>query len=303
LALLEIREPVRDLGDVVLSDANRAVVEDVLLEQGRAELLATYGLRPVTKLLLCGPPGCGKTLTAEVLATELGLELALVRTDAAVSSYLGETAANLRRVFDFIEAGRYVVLFDEFDAIGKEREDPSEHGELKRVVNAFLQMSDGYRGRSVVIAATNHERMLDSALWRRFDEVMSLEPPTLDQVRKLLSIKLRAVRSDLPLSDRSFVKLFAGMTHAEIERIVLRAIKGMVLRGSEFVTLRVEGIEPEDLEAIGGVQAVSQEGKQVVVLFADQQGLTEFKHPVWVGRRWRSGLLGRQPLRSGQPTE
>lgn len=237
LALLEIREPVRDLGDVVLSDANRAVVEDVLLEQGRSELLASYGLRPVSKLLMCGPPGCGKTLTAEVLATELGLELALVRADAAVSSYLGETAANLRRVFDFIEAGRYVVLFDEFDAIGKEREDPSEHGELKRVVNAFLQMIDGYRGRSLVIAATNHESMLDSALWRRFDEVMSLERPTLDQVRKLLAIKLRAVRSDLPLSDRSFVKLFTGMTHAEIERIVLRAIKAMVLRGGEFVTV------------------------------------------------------------------
>jgi SpoVK/Ycf46/Vps4 family AAA+-type ATPase len=236
LALLEIREPVRDLGDIVLSDANRAVVDDLLLEQGRAELLASYGLKPVTKLLLCGPPGCGKTLTAEVLATELGLELALVRTDAAVSSYLGETAANLRRVFDFIEAGRYVVLFDEFDAIGKEREDPSEHGELKRVVNAFLQMLDGYRGSSVIIAATNHESMLDSALWRRFDEVMSLEPPTMEHVRKLLAIKLRAVRSDLPLSDRSFVKLFVGMTHAQIEHIVLRAIKAMVLRGGEFVT-------------------------------------------------------------------
>lgn len=165
------------------------------------------------------------------------LELALVRTDAAVSSYLGETAANLRRVFDFIEAGRYVVLFDEFDAIGKEREDPSEHGELKRVVNAFLQMLDGYRGRSVVIAATNHESMLDSALWRRFDEVMSLDRPTMEHVRQLLAVNLRAVRSELPLDDRELLNRFSGMTHAQIERVVPRAIKAMVLQGREFVTV------------------------------------------------------------------
>jgi SpoVK/Ycf46/Vps4 family AAA+-type ATPase len=236
LALLELHEPVRDLSDIVLSEGNRAVVDEVVLEQGRSELLGTYGLKPVTKLLLCGPPGCGKTLTAEVLATELGLELAVVRTDAAVSSYLGETAANLRRVFDFIEAGRYVVLFDEFDAIGKEREDPSEHGELKRVVNAFLQMLDGYRGKSLVIAATNHESMLDSALWRRFDEVMVLDVPSIEHVHQLLELKLRAVRSELPLKDRNFLSHFKGMTHAQIERVVLRAIKNMVLQGREFVT-------------------------------------------------------------------
>ena len=95
-----------------------------------------------------------------------------MRLDAVVSSYLGETAANLTKVFDFVAANRFVVLFDEFDALGKEREDPSEHGELRRVINAFLQLLDAYSGPSLLIAATNHEGLLDRALWRRFDEVV-----------------------------------------------------------------------------------------------------------------------------------
>jgi len=95
---LEVHQPVRDLEDVVLSDENRSIINEVLLEQGRSELLASYGIRPISRILLCGPPGCGKTTTAEVLATELDLELVLVRFDAVVSSFLGETAANLRKV-------------------------------------------------------------------------------------------------------------------------------------------------------------------------------------------------------------
>ena len=120
-------------------------------------MLKTYGLRPSDRILFCGPPGCGKTLTAEVIASELGRPFAVVRTDSVVSSFLGETAANLRKVFDFAAATPSVMLFDEFDALGKEREDASEHGELRRVVNAVLQMLDAYDGRSLILAATNHE--------------------------------------------------------------------------------------------------------------------------------------------------
>jgi len=237
LDLVEFREPVRDLNDLVLSDENRSVLQETLLEQDRIELLASFGLKPISRLLFCGPPGCGKTLAAEVLATELGLPLATVRFDAVVSSFLGETAANLRKVFDFLGVHRVVALFDEFDAIGKEREDPTEHGELKRVVNSFLQMVDSYRGPSLLIAATNHERVLDRAIWRRFDEVLFFDKPNLEQIRQLLPVKLRGVRYELPLSDPGFLNQFTGFTHASIERVLIRSIKAMALKGRQFLTI------------------------------------------------------------------
>lgn len=236
LDLLSIRRPVRDLQDLVVSDDVRSALDEVLLEQSRTDVLGAHGLKPAARLLFCGPPGCGKTSAAEVVATELGLELAIVRFDAVVSSFLGETALNLRKVFDFLERERVVALFDEFDAIGKERGDASEHGELKRVVNSFLMMLDGYKGRSLLVAATNHEYMLDSALWRRFDDVLLFEKPNTEQVKALLATKLRGVRHELPLAGREFLQRFRGLSHADVERVVIRAIKLMVLKGREFVT-------------------------------------------------------------------
>jgi len=248
LALLEFREPVRDQTDIVLSDENRSVLQETLMEQNRGELLASYGLRPISRLLFCGPPGCGKTLAAEVLASELGLQLATVRFDAVVSSFLGETASNLRKVFDFLATQKVVALFDEFDAIGKEREDPTEHGELKRVVNSFLQMVDAYRGPSLLVAATNHERVLDRAIWRRFDEVLFFDKPNLEQIRQLLQVKLRGVRYDLPLADSGFLNHLTGFTQAAIERVLIRAIKAMALKGRQFLTIDLvsEARERED---------------------------------------------------------
>lgn len=146
LELVQVYQPARSLEDVVLSDANRKVVDRIIVESHQLETLRSYGLRPAQKILFYGHPGCGKSITAEAIASELGLPLVLVRIDSVISSYLGETAANLRKVFDFIQKQPYVVLFDEFDALAKERSMAGDHGELKRVVNAFLQMLDAYRG-------------------------------------------------------------------------------------------------------------------------------------------------------------
>ncbi|MEA1048542.1 ATP-binding protein [Lamprobacter modestohalophilus] len=236
LPLLQLREPVRLLDDVVLSDENRSLVDELLTEHHRSELLRSHGLYPADRLLFCGPPGCGKTMTAEIVAGELSLPLAIVRIDSVMSSYLGETAANLRQVFDFITTYPLVVLFDEFDALAKERSDASDHGELKRVVNAFLQMLDGYRGKSLLIAATNHERILDTAIWRRFDEVLVFDPPNQEQLKRLLAIKLRGVRRQFETDDGDIIGLFKGMSHADVERVLRRAVKDMVLTGVEFLT-------------------------------------------------------------------
>ncbi len=145
LSLVELRDPEWSINDLVLASDARELLGRVVEENRRSQLIRSYGLRPIRKVLFWGPPGCGKTIAAEAIAKELYLPLAVVRFDAVISSYLGETSANLRKVFDFARQRAMVVLFDEFDAIGKMREDRDEHGELKRVVNAFLQMMDGFR--------------------------------------------------------------------------------------------------------------------------------------------------------------
>lgn len=237
LPLLIVREPARRMDEVVLTPEAKQVVEDVLEQHNRGDVLRSYGMRPSDRLLFCGPPGCGKTVTAEVIATELDRPLALIRLDSVVSSYLGETAANLRKVFNFIESISTVALFDEFDALGKERADASEHGELKRVVNAVLQMLDAYQGKSLIIAATNHEGILDSAIWRRFEEVVVFPPPSEKEAVELLGLKSRGVRRDFEANDKKVLNLFKGRSHADIERILRRAIKEMILKGQEFLSI------------------------------------------------------------------
>ena len=228
---------MRRLDDVVLSDDTRSTLEEILQEHHHTERLASHGLRAADRLLFYGPPGCGKTVTSEVIASELGLPLAIVRIDAVVSSYLGETASNLRKVFDFAEQNTVVLLFDEFDALAKERADKSEHGELKRVVNAVVQMMDEYVGKSVMVAATNHETLLDVAIWRRFEEILHFDLPNREQLRRLLVLRLGGVREFDP-GDSEVSTLFKGMSHADIERVLRRAIKAMVLQGREFLGLR-----------------------------------------------------------------
>lgn len=238
IPLLHIKEPTRRQEDVVLSDENSSMLEEILQEQHRSELLRVHGLYSVDRLLFCGPPGCGKSLTAEVIASDLSLPLAVVRIDSVISSFLGETASNLRQVFDFISAVPMVVLFDEFDALGKERDDTADHGELKRVVNSFLQLLDAYEGKSLLIAATNHDQILDSAVWRRFDEVLVFDLPNNEHLRRLLGVKLRGIRRDFDIEDANFICHLKGLSHADVERILRRAIKDMIFSGKEFLNER-----------------------------------------------------------------
>lgn len=229
LALVEIRQPTRRLEELVLGSTVLTSLERILAENIRGEVLRTHGLRPMNRILFCGVPGTGKTVTAEALATELAFPFVVVRFDAVVSSYLGETAANLRKVFDFIRGRPYVVLFDEFDAIGKSRGSSDEHGELKRVVSSFLQLLDGYRGHSLLIAATNYEGLLDGALWRRFDEVVIFEKPTTSAIEEMLLRGFRQVGLAASVRVSTIAKRLTGLAHAAVERIIDDAVKTTLL--------------------------------------------------------------------------
>ena len=238
LPLLEERPVVREEHDIVLDEATRTALHGIIREHQRADVLRSHGLQPARKLLFVGPPGCGKTLAAEIIASALSLPLVLVRLDSLVSSFLGETASNLRRVFDFVSRTPVVALFDEVDALTKDRGDSADHGELKRAVNAVLQMMDGYRGASVLIATTNYESILDRAVWRRFDEVLRFNKPDERQIPRLLALKLSGVRQNFDSEDGEVIALFADLSHADIERVLRRAVKDMVLEGSGFLERR-----------------------------------------------------------------
>mgnify|MGYP001799533636 CR=1 FL=1 len=238
LPLLDIRQPQRAMEEVILPEHSMIALEELLEEHRRQDILRSYGMQPSGKVIFYGPPGCGKTLAAESISFELDRPLAIVRLDTLISSYLGETAANLRKIFDFISKHLMVVLFDEFDAIGKERSDRGESGELHRVVNAVLQMMDTYQGQSLILAATNHEQILDSAIWRRFDETIEFPIPDKKQLLQILELKLRGIRRQFELDDRELLNSLIGLSGADIERIIRRAIKRLILRNQEFLTIK-----------------------------------------------------------------
>jgi len=177
-----------------------------------------------------------KSVAAQAIASALMLPLATVRFDAVVSSYLGETAANLRKVFDYARTHPVVLFFDEFDAIGKHRTSADEHGELKRVVNSFLQLLDGFHAETLTIAATNHQGLLDSALWRRFDEILFFDRPQSDQAKTLLSRLFQQMPVAKPVRLPQIAEMLAGASHADFERVAVDAIKQTILRNESVVS-------------------------------------------------------------------
>lgn len=232
--LAEIRHPEQALSEMVLPGPLLERLQDLAAEFARWDDLDRHFIPRRQRLLFYGPPGCGKTSAAEAIAAELGLPLLIIRLDAVVSSYLGETASNLHRVFDYARSGSWVLLFDEFDALGKARDDPSEHGEIKRVITAFLQMLDGFRGSSLLIAATNHEQLLDSALWRRFDEVLTFPRPTVHQLRKVLRLRLRGTQHR-GLDIEAAASELKGLPYAAAEKAVWDARRSVLLSGRSVV--------------------------------------------------------------------
>jgi SpoVK/Ycf46/Vps4 family AAA+-type ATPase len=236
LPLVETIYPERRASDLILDRNNQRLFNSLLNEFRHKDALGAHGLRPRSRLLFCGPPGCGKTLCAEVFAHEANLPLLSASMDVLVSSLLGETGSNLRKIFDYAAARPVVLLLDEFDAIARLREDDTLNGELRRVVNSLLTLIEQFKGPGFVVA-TNHERQLDSAIWRRFDEVVFFEKPTQAEIVRLLDLKFRNFKCDF--SPREVSSYFEGFSHADIERVCLNAIRAAVLNKQKLVGKRV----------------------------------------------------------------
>lgn len=223
--LLTVSYPKTRLPDLVLTQLTRKVLDRVVREHKTLQDIRAHGLAPRKKLLLVGPPGTGKTMTASAISGELALPLFIVRLDRLITRYMGETAAKLRLVFDAIAQTRAVYLFDEFDSIGSERGLGNDVGEIRRVVNSFLQMVEQDTSDSVIIAATNHPRILDRALFRRFDDIVKFTLPTRDEIRSALKAKLSGTRhTGRILWDKLSIKA-KGLSYADITRATESALK------------------------------------------------------------------------------
>lgn len=226
--LLTIKESKIDASKLVLNPTAEGQVQRLLYEYRKKHQLAKHGFHPKNKILFWGPPGNGKTQTAFFIAYELGLPIGVVRLSALVSSYLGDTANHLQNVFDYSLTHPMVLLMDEVDAIGKTRGDRNDVGEIKRVVNTFLQALDSFGpSESVLIAASNHHDVLDSALWRRFDDVINFTPPAAPERRKFLKFLLGSAKFEDSLEEIS--KKTSGLSYADIKRVTEEAIKTAIL--------------------------------------------------------------------------
>jgi SpoVK/Ycf46/Vps4 family AAA+-type ATPase len=207
----------------------------VLKEQRQQERLRARGLMPRRKLLLVGPPGSGKTMTAAALAGELKLPLFTVLYDGLIGKLLGETAARLRLVFDAMAVQRGVYFFDEFDAIGTQRSGPNDVGEIRRILNSFLQFIENHDGPSIIIAATNHPELLDRALFRRFDDIITYSLPDAEVARGILESRLATYSLDR-VSWSPVLEAASGLSQAEISRAADEAAKVVVLGEHTSVT-------------------------------------------------------------------
>ena len=227
--LADIIYPEENNATVVLSKNNTDEINEFVLSYKNADKLNAMGIEMSNTLILYGPPGCGKTQCAFLIAKELHLPLVIARLDSLISSYLGTTAKNIRSLFEFVQKMPCVLFLDEFDAIAKARDDSNELGELKRVVNSLLQNVDSMSKDSLLVAATNHESLLDPAVWRRFDYKLRITEPDYDAIIKMIDLFTHE-NSNLSQKDKEeLAYVLLGLSGADIEEILIKAIRSSVI--------------------------------------------------------------------------
>ncbi len=236
--LLAVSYPDQRLGDLVVDEKVRASLERVLSEQRQQDRLMEYGFEPVRSLLFIGPPGTGKTMSASVLAGELHLPLFLIRLESLITKFMGETSAKLRLVFDAVEDTRGVYFFDEVDALAGDRSSANDVGEIRRVLNSFLQFLEQHRSSSILIAATNHPQLLDRAIFRRFGLVIDYTMPTQELARVVIRNRLASLNTR-GLNWKRIDASTPGLSHAELTIACEQAAKQTILAKEPRVTTDV----------------------------------------------------------------
>jgi SpoVK/Ycf46/Vps4 family AAA+-type ATPase len=233
--LLSASYPETRMADLVLGPELAGLLQQVLLEQRQRDLLHSKGFRPLRRLLLVGPPGTGKTMSAGALAGELHLPLFTIRLDGLITKFMGETAAKLRLVFDALSDTRGVYLFDEVDALAGERARANDVGEIRRVLNSFLQFLEQDDSDSLLIAATNHPQLLDRAMFRRFDSVIDYPMPSDEVVQAVIRNRLASVKLGR-VAWPEVQRAASGLSHGEVTLAAERAAKELILSKTERVT-------------------------------------------------------------------
>jgi SpoVK/Ycf46/Vps4 family AAA+-type ATPase len=263
--------PRRRLEELVLPDDAQRGVEEMIEEQRRADVLRAHGLEPRNRILLVGAPGTGKTTLAEAIAEAVSVPMFVVRYEAMIGSYLGETAARLKRVFDYARTTPCVLFFDEFDAIGKERGDIHETGEIKRVVTSLLMQIDDLPSYTIVAAATNHPELLDRASWRRFQVRLSLPMPSQKQLASYIENFLTSFGEPFGLSATVIAKSLGTISYADAEQFCLdvrrrqilamgaRPLKAILSEQLKFWTSAVRANQPKSKGSVSNARKTASQ--------------------------------------------
>lgn len=246
--LFHEKVPTRRLDQLLLPENVYNSCRDLIEEQTRTDLLRSYGLEPRNKILLIGPPGNGKTSVAEGIAEALMVPLLTVRYENIIGAYLGETATRLSKLFEYAKTRQCVLFFDEFDTIGKERGDQQETGEIKRVVSSLLLQIDALPSYVVTIAATNHDALLDKAVWRRFQLKLELPKPTRANLEHWFSAFEKKMNFSFGLEPSTLAKKLYGKSYAEAEEFALSVYRKFILRSP---TVKSKSVTNEQLKLFG----------------------------------------------------
>ncbi len=236
--VMEVDDSV-GLGNIVCKDEVKNKLKRIIREYVQRDILFKNNLTNRSKVLLSGPSGTGKTMTASILANELHIPLYVVRMERVITKYMGESSLKLGKVFELISNIRGVYLFDEFDAIGLQRGHDNEVGEMRRILNSFLQMMERVESDSIIVAATNCGEQLDKALFRRFDDVIEYSLPEENEIQTLLSNCLYGFDAT-KVSLEKLLPLLKGMSHAEITSACVDAVKDSLLNDEPLNNKMIE---------------------------------------------------------------